>query len=276
MIADYHIHTPLCKHAGGMPDQYVARAKSLNLTEICFTDHAPAPDGYDPTNRMELRSFPEYRSIVEEQSQSAQIPILFGIEADYYRGNDGFLEKWLPEQDFDFVLGSVHYVETWGIDNPDEINAWKSADVSTVWREYFVLVAELAQTGLYDAVAHIDLPKKFAYRPPEDEIADIVAPGLDAVAKAGMAIEINTSGLRRPVHEIYPSPQILSQARARNIPILFGSDAHRPQDVGADFVRAIQLVKDAGYTQYTSYRKRNSSQIDLPKLRHEKAKDTSN
>ncbi len=269
MIADYHTHTPLCKHAGGTPEQYVARAKSLKLTEMCFTDHAPAPDGYDPTNRMELSSFPEYRAIVEEQAKAAALPILFGIEADYYRGNPGFLKKWLPEQDFDFVLGSVHYVETWGIDNPAEINAWKVADVSTVWREYFLLIAELAQTRLFDAVAHIDLPKKFAYRPPVDEIPDIVAPALDAIAAAGMAIEINTSGLRRPVHEMYPSPQILSQARERDIPILFGSDAHRPQDVGADFVRAIQLAKSAGYTEYNSYRKRQATPIELPTLKRE-------
>lgn len=271
MIADYHIHTPLCKHAGGTPDQYTARAKALGITEICFTDHAPAPDGYDPTNRMEIGQFQEYRAIVEEQSASSSIPVLWGIEADYYRGNDGFLERWLPEQGFDFVLGSVHYVQTWGIDNPDEINTWKTANIEAVWRKYFELVAELAQTGLYDAVAHIDLPKKFAFRPPERLIPDIVSPALDCIAKAGMAIEINTSGLRRPVHEIYPSLQILELSAQRRIPILFGSDSHRPQDVGADFVRAIELARGAGYTEYVTYRKRKPSKQPLPAPLNRKA-----
>jgi histidinol-phosphatase (PHP family) len=264
MIADYHMHTPLCKHAGGLPAQYLARAEELGLTEICLTDHCPAPDGYDPANRMEIESFPEYQAIYSDIREAAKIPVLFGIEADYYRGNDGFLERWLPEQGFDYVLGSVHYVANWGIDNPAEINTWKTANVDDAWNEYFILVRELAETTLYDSVAHIDLPKKFAFRPKEALIPDIVAPALDSIAEADMAIEINTSGRRRTVHEIYPSPQILSMAKERDIPILFGSDAHRPQDVGADFVRAIELAKSAGYTEYVTYRQRERTVLPIP------------
>jgi histidinol-phosphatase (PHP family) len=270
MIADFHIHTPLCKHAAGEPAEYMARAKALGLKEICLTDHAPAPDGYDPTNRMEIDSFPEYRRIFEELSSNAPIPILWGIEADYYRGNDGFLERWLPEQHFDFVLGSIHYIGTWGFDNPEEINTWKAATsekVEAFWREYFGLVSELAQTGLFDAVAHLDLPKKFCYRPAERVIPEIVSPALDSIAEAEMAIEINTSGLRRPVHEMYPSLQVLELAKARDIPIVFGSDAHRPQDVGADFARAIQLASDAGYKEYVTYRERKMIREAIPSLK---------
>lgn len=270
MIADYHIHTPLCKHAAGTPSEYMSRAKSLGITEICLTDHAPSPDGYDPTNRMELERFSDYRAIYEEMSAASPIPVLWGIEADYYRGNDGFLERWLPQQDFDFILGSVHYVGTWGIDNPDEINTWKAANaekVAAVWREYFILISELAATGLFDAVAHIDLPKKFAFRPADSLIPDIVSVALDSIARNSMAIEINTSGLRRPVHEMYPSPQILALARERGIPIMFGSDSHQPRDVGADFARAVRLAVEAGYTEYVTYRKRKKTVIPLPKLK---------
>lgn len=266
MIADYHIHTPLCKHAGGKPEEYLSRAQSLGLTEICFTDHAPAPDGYDPSNRMEIDQFSQYRDIFSEISSKATIPVLFGIEADYYRGEAGFLEKWLKEQSFDYVLGSVHYVRLWEIDNPEKISVWKSADVNAVWTEYFSLIGELAETGLFDAVAHLDLPKKFGYRPPDSSVPAIVTPALDKIAKAGMAIEINTSGLRRPVHEIYPSPEIMKLAFERNIPVLFGSDSHLPRDVGADFVRAIQLAKDAGYKEYLTYRQRMPTAVPMPKL----------
>lgn len=264
MIADYHIHTPLCKHAGGQPEEYLARAESLRLTEMCFTDHAPAPDGYDPANRMMIDQFSQYRTIFDEISSRASMPVLFGIEADYYRDESGFLEKWLKDQSFDYVLGSVHYVRMWEIDNPEKINVWKSADVEAVWKEYFALIGELAGTGIFDAVAHLDLPKKFGFRPPDNRIPEIVIPALDKIAKANMAIEINTSGLRRPVHEIYPSIQILELAFERKIPILFGSDSHRPQDVGADFVRAIQLAKDAGYKEYLTYRQRRPTAVPLP------------
>lgn len=264
MIADYHIHTHLCKHAIGSPLEYAVSAQALGLTEICFTDHAPSPDGYDPGNRMELDSFPRYREIYEEISASVGIPVLYGIEADYYRSEPGFLEKWLAAQPFDYVLGSVHYLDRWGIDNPDEVNVWKSANVRSVWKEYFTMVSELAGTGLFDSVAHMDLPKKFGYRPPESEIPDIVAPALDSIAEASMAIEINTSGLRRPVHEIYPSQMILSMARERGIPVLFGSDSHRPQDVGADFAAAIRLALSAGYTEYVTYRNRRKTTLPIP------------
>ena len=269
MLADYHMHTALCQHAKGTPLDYLKKAQSLGLEEICFTDHAPAPCGYDPTNRMQLAQHTQYRDMIQDlissrPSRSSPPTILFGTEADYYAGCQDFLTDWLPAQDFDLVLGSVHYIGDWGFDDPAQIDGWKNADITRTWQQYFQLLIQLAQTGLYDVVAHLDLPKKFGHRPPPADLSAMATPALDAIATASMAIDINTCGLRRPADEIYPSASILKMACQRNIPITFGSDAHDPDDVGSAFDQALILAREAGYTQCARFRKRNLQLVDLP------------
>jgi histidinol-phosphatase (PHP family) len=266
MLADYHMHTVFCKHAEGDVADYVEAARQKGLPEICFTDHVPAPDGYDPINRMVLDEFPAYKAKVASVRGSKDPIVLYGIEADYYEGAEclSFLGKWLTEQGFDLVIGSVHYIQDWGFDNPTERATWDSVDVAQTWRGYFKLVAKLADTRLFDVVAHLDLPKKFGYRPPDKTVKEMVQPALDRIAAAGMGIELNTSGLRRPVKEIYPSPFILALARERGIPICFGSDSHTPRDVGAGFEQALKLAKEAGYKECLRFRSRQRKLVPLP------------
>jgi len=122
----------------------------------------------------------------------------------------------------------------------------------------------LADTRLYDAVGHLDLPKKFGFRPKDRDVKEMAQPALDRVAAAGMAIELNTSGLRRPVKEIYPSPLVLSLAFERGIPVLFGSDAHTPADAGYAFDQALLLAREIGYTHRLQFRKRIRERVPLP------------
>jgi histidinol-phosphatase (PHP family) len=247
------MHTPLCKHAVGEPADYARAALARGLPAIAFTDHAPAPDGYDPGTRMDLRQFPDYAALIEPLRAGGPPEVLYGIEADYYPGGVDFLRLWLPRQSFDLVLGSVHFIDAWGFDHPANATMWNTADVKGVWRRYFALVGELAETGLFDVVAHLDLPKKFGHRPSDRDLREMALPLLDRVARAAMAIELNTSGLRRPVKEIYPSADLLAWAREREIPIVFGSDAHTPDDVGRDFDAALRLARDVGYTHYRRF-----------------------
>ena len=274
MLADYHIHTELCQHAEGKASAFRARAVELGLPEICFTDHVPNPDGYDPVNRMRLDQFPLYRTMVADLARASQSAVLFGIEADYYNGCERFLQDWLPRQEFDMVIGSVHYIDNWGFDNPDERHVWDSVDVTNTWAAYFNLIGKLADSRLTnsrltdsrlaDVVGHLDLPKKFGYRPSDQDLKEMAQPALDRVAAAGMAIEINSSGLRRPVHEIYPSALLLSLAKARDIPICFGSDAHRPEEIGWQFDASLALARSAGYTHAMHYRHRRPLPYALP------------
>lgn len=281
MLPDYHIHTPLCQHAEGEVSAFRARAVELDLPEICFTDHVPNPDGYDPVNRMRLDQFALYRKMITDlahasQPRSSSTPpeagkpvVLFGTEADYYDGCERFLKDWLPRQEFDLVIGSVHYIANWGFDNPDERHVWDSVDVTNTWRAYFNLIGKLADTRLgnsrlADVVAHLDLPKKFGHRPSDRDLKEMAQPALDRVAAVGMAIEINSSGLRRQVHEIYPSALLLSLAKERNIPICFGSDAHRPEEVGWQFEDSLALARSVGYTHAVHFRGRRMFPYTLP------------
>jgi len=264
-LPDYHLHTSLCNHAEGEVAGYRKAAAALEIPEICFVDHAPNPDGYDPKHRMKLNDFCVYQDMVAALMDHQAPHVLFGLEADYYSGCEAFLEKWLAGQELDFVLGSVHFIEEWGFDNPDVKQVWNSVDIVETWRSYFKLVEKLVETGLFDAVSHLDIPKKFGHRPAEKDLKEMVQPVLDKVAAAGMGMELNTSGLRKPVGEIYPSPLIVSLARERGIPICFGSDAHSPEEVGKDFPMALEMAWKAGYTQYFRIRRRKKYLVPLPK-----------
>lgn len=260
---DYHLHTPLCKHAVGAPAEYRAAAAALDIPEICFTDHVPTPDGYDARHRMTLADFPAYRRMIANLGASPGIPVRFGIEADYYTGCEPFLREWLPAQEFDLVLGSVHYLDDWGFDNPDQLGRWSGVDVPGVWRHYFDCVIRMAHTRLFDVVGHFDLPKKFGHRIDESLLKNLVQPVLDAVAAAGMGIEINTSGYRRPAREQYPALLLLTLAREHGIPICFGSDAHRPEEVGHGFEAAVAVARAAGYSQTTRFERRRPHPLPL-------------
>lgn len=261
---DYHMHTPLCKHATGTPDAYRSAASTRKIEEIGFTDHAPDPSGYDLRHRMSITQYPSYLLMIRSLQDGSQPKTLLGIEADYYPGAEPFLKDWLPRQPFDLILGSVHYINDWAFDNPDTLYVWDSVDVKGVWRQYFSLIRSLVELGVADVLSHFDLPKKFGHRISDCDVREIVSPLLDNIAKAGMAIEINTSGWRRKVAEAYPSPLILGLMKERNIPITFGSDAHTPAEVGFAFDKAVVLAREAGYTEFRRYCARQPFNTPIP------------
>ncbi len=264
MLPDYHIHTALCKHATGDVAGYRSVAKKQGIPEICFTDHAPNPDGFDPAHRMALNQFSYYREIIEALQDGKTPEVLLGLEVEYYEGCERFLREWIPAQKFDFVIGSVHFIGGWGFDHPEQRDIWDSADITATWQKYFNVLLKFVGSGLFDAVAHLDLPKKFGHRPKDKDLKEMIQPVLDGIAKAGMGIELNTSGLRKPVGEIYPSPLIVAMAREREIPICFGSDAHCPDDIGDGFALALDLAREGGYNDYFKIRQRRKELTPLP------------
>jgi len=262
---DYHTHTYLCQHAAGKPIDYARAAEALGLPALACTDHNPVQDPFMPSVRMTPDQFELYMEWVEEAREAVSIPVLLGIEADWYEGCERWLPDWLQGNPFDLVLGSVHCL---GYDRfaepPDrERSIQRCPDTEEMWRLYFNRIAQMARTGFYDIVAHIDLPKREGRRPAPDRIYDLVAPALDAVAAADMAIEINTSGWRHPAEDAYPSVEFLGWARERNIPITIGADAHTPEQVGFQFDRAIASAKEAGYTHRAEFSQRVRTLIPL-------------
>lgn len=212
---------------------------------------------------MTLAEFDRYRADVEEARREApSLDILFGVEADYYPGCEAFLSSFLAAHPFDLVLGSIHFRDYWSADKTRR--GLSEGDPTVIWREYYQLIGDLAETGLYDVVTHMDLPKRFGNPGQAEVIAEYVQPALDRIAKAGMAIEINTSGWIHSIREPYPSLHVLRWAAERGIGLVFGSDAHSPDRVGDGFVQALALVREAGFTRARRYRERCWTEYELP------------
>lgn len=263
MIVDYHMHTPLCRHAVGEPEAYAARAIERGIDEIGFSDHCPMPPSYDPDWRMAPAEYPTYVEMVRRcQRAFPQLSIKLGLEADYHPGTEAYVRDVIAAYPYDYVIGSVHYLGDWGFDNPDLAHRFEGRDLLHVYGQYYDLVVGLAETRMFDILGHPDVIKKFGHRPTED-YAPLERRMLDAVAKSGMALDVNTSGLRRPAKEIYPSLRILKAARERGIDITFGSDAHDPRQVGESFPEAIAHAKAAGYEKFRRYTQRHFELLPL-------------
>lgn len=254
---DYHTHNLLCKHASGRPYDYALAAAEGGLVQIACTDHCPTDVRFGIEHRMELLQFPQYREWVEEAQRRAGLEVLFGVEADFYPGCEEFLRRMQDTHPLDIVLGSVHFIDYW------KNEGLTKGEPREVWSRYFARVRELARTGLYDVVAHVDLPKKFGHPISDQDLKEFSWPALDAIAEAGMAIEINTSGLNHPCAELYPSLPLLTWACERGIGLTLGSDAHKPERVGADFDQALEHAQAAGYTHLRRFRQRRKREVAI-------------
>ena len=265
-IADYHTHTPLCRHAEGEPTEYVARAKEIGLLEIGFSDHSPMPDDDFDDWRMRLGQFPEYLAKVEQARRDhPDIPIKLGLEVDYFEGGEDWVAELAAMADYDYLIGSVHYIAPeFAIDDPKWIGRWKDeATVTEIWDAYWRLYAKCVASGHFDILAHPDLPKKFGFVP-EGSLTHYYEPAIEAAVRAGVCFEINTAGLRKEIGEMYPSAEFLTLAQSAGVPLVISSDAHAPDEVGASFDQAVALAREVGYTELATFEKRERGSMPLP------------
>lgn len=256
-MTDFHLHTPLCRHATGTPAEYARAAVEKGLREIGFADHSPMPrDDFDDW-RMPLRDLPRYVEMVQEARELfPALPIRLGLECDFIAGHEGWIEQLAGMADWDFFIGSVHYIGPgWDVDNPRHLSRFSEYAVEEIWDRYWREYESAIRSGLFDFMAHPDLPKKFGHRPAGD-LRRWHEPAIAALAEKNVAFEINTAGLRKPVGEAYPSRGFLALARAADVPLLINSDAHSPAEVGADFDRALLLAREAGFSGTVSFEKR--------------------
>lgn len=254
---DYHMHTPLCRHATGTPREYAAQAVRLGFNEIGFSDHSPMPrDDFDDW-RMRASDLDRYVQDVEAaRREFPQLTIKLALEVDFIPGYEGWIKELAARYPWDYFIGSVHYVESWAIDSPHETEKWKQRDIAQVWSSYFERLAEAASSGFFDIIGHVDLCKKFGYYPKSD-CSVLYRSFLERARAGGVAIELNTAGLRKDCKEIYPSRALLEVAAELGVPITFGSDAHAPEEVGLNFAEAIELARSVGYTEYSTFTQRN-------------------
>lgn len=239
--------------------EYVERALSVGLSEIGFSDHLPFPHKRDSGYTMALEELPDYVEEVERlRKQYPKIRIKLGIEADYFPDLEKETEKLIKAHPFDYVVGSVHFIDGWGFDISEQKEGWKGKDVDGVYRKYFKLLRQSATLSFFDIIGHTDLVKKFGHRPSVALEQEIEATAR-CFKEAGVSVEINTSGLRKPVGEIYPSAILLEAYYTQGVPIVFGSDAHEPKEVGQDFDQALLFARKTGYTEALVYEQRKVS-----------------
>src|SRR6266496_5698648 len=187
--ADYHMHTPLCRHAVGEPTELAAQALRLGLTEIGFSDHSPMPrDGFDEW-RMAASQLDEYVAKVERaRREYPNLAIKLALEVDYLPGYEGWIRELAARHPWDYFIGSVHYVsESWAIDSPSQLSKWRNRDPMEVWTVYFERLTMATESGLFDTMAHPDLCKKFCFYPKED-CTHLYRPFLEAASKRGVAM----------------------------------------------------------------------------------------
>jgi histidinol-phosphatase (PHP family) len=240
-------------------EEVIQRAVDEGLSGIAITDHFPFP--YKPGQKINWaasrRAFERHLSVLDALQQKVDsLEILKSVEVEYVPSLNT-LAHWLRGLDLDFVLGGVHILDGWLVDWSEEIfcqGREHFGELRTAIECYCDAVGELAESGLVDSIAHPDVVKK--YNPQSRHFSEdepwyrrAVERCLQRIAATGVAIEVNTAGLRRPAAALYPSDWILRRARELGIPVTVGTDFHRARDriwsSGADTARRSALDRES-------------------------------
>jgi len=235
------------------------------MHEIGMSDHSPMPDDFDAAWRMDITELEEYIDEVHQVQNEfdGKLILRLGLEADYHPGMEDFLHEMIGTHTWDFIIGSVHFIGDWGFDNPEMLDQWLGCDIEQAYCDYFDLVRQSAESGLFDIIGHPDLIKKFGHRPAPDSqrVRDAITAMLTAVQQNDLTLEISSAGLRKPVEEIYPHIDIVQQAADMGIPFAFGSDAHSPVEVGHGMKACIEQLKACGVTEVAGFSNRQRRMI---------------
>lgn len=269
-FSDYHVHTARCGHAIGQMEEYVAHARSQGLPEMGFSDHLymywlPI-ETRDPGLAMGEHELDAYvEDVLRLRHENPDLTIRLAIEADYVPGHEAALQEILTRYRWDYVLGSVHFVDNWGFDDTRYQATFEEWDIDDLYRRYFDLVMRAAETGFFDSMSHPDLVKKFGHRPSESlDLAELHESLARCFKQAGVCMEVNTSGLRKPCAEIYPSLDIVKACQRAGVPATLGSDAHQPDHVGLAFEQGVAHLRSGGYDSVIAFAGRQRTRRWLP------------
>lgn len=250
VLYESHCHTPLCKHAYGEPDQYAEVALARGFKGITFTCHCPLPGGFSSSVRMDPEQYEDYVALINATREkfAGRLDVRLGLESDYYPGVEPWLEELHSRVPLSHVLGSVHYQVS------DYRKLYYKGDVFAYQQLYYEHLAQSAETGLYDTLAHPDLIKNESPRDWDfKRMQPFIERALDRIAATGVAMELNTSGANKALSEMNPSPSQLRLMLERGIPVVIGADAHVPERVGDAYGAALSLLQETGYTEVSFF-----------------------
>jgi len=257
-LIDLHNHTILCNHSNGSLEEFIKQAIKKDIGIYGFSDQAPM--NYDPKYRMNFEDMKRYENWINslKEKYKDKIKILTGYEVDF----TPFVDKKVLERKVDYLIGSIHFLDNWGFDNPEFLSQWQDRDVDDIYKEYFKLVEELANSRYFDIVGHLDLIKVFNFKPKTD-IKIVAKRAIEAIADNKLVIEINSAGIRKKVNEPYPSISLLEMIKNSNIDITFGSDAHNPKQVGFYIKECYNIAKIMGFKKITYFENREKFYKDI-------------
>ncbi|TMK69642.1 MAG: histidinol-phosphatase HisJ family protein [Actinobacteria bacterium] len=270
MIVDYHMHLRNERgeiaHDAASIDPFVETARSVGVDEIGFTEHV-----YYFRQTRPLWTVPYHveRCVYDIEDYVAAVvaakerglPVKLGLEVDYVPGREKETQALLEPYPWDYLLGSIHWLDDLSTDS--EPRLIDELGVEAGWRRYFEALGGAARSRLFDSLSHPDVIKIFDVRPDRPAVEEMHKAFATAVAESGIALEVSTAGLHKPVGELYPDPHLLGAAHARGVPVTLASDAHHPELVGRDFDRARELLISASYDTITVFEQRRARQEPL-------------
>lgn len=259
MRIDYHTHHYRCGHAAGRLDEYVEAAIAAGLDEIGLSDHSPIYHfGDDPhplprtaMSQHELPAYIDEMAAVKER-YAGRISVRLGVESDYVLGWDEHYRELWRRYPLDYVIGSVHWLGRWSIFSR-QLPAGRTAE--EVYEEYLLVTQAAARSGAYDILGHLDCLKTMGHIP-DMQITPLLEETVRVIAACGVAIELNTSGWRKPVAECYPRAELLARCHHYGVPVTLSSDAHAPGQVAHGFAEAVGLLREIGYREVAMFERR--------------------
>ncbi len=270
MLTDYHLHlrpdelgaTPSKYFTAANVDRYREAASERNIAELGVSEHV-----YRFSQALSVWQHPLWREFAHDDLDEycgfvrEETDLRLGIEADFIPGAEDRIANLLDARDFDYVVGSVHFLADHALDM-DDYSVWGTGrSAEDIWRAYFLALGEAARSGLFDILAHPDLVKVWGSahpeRPlPEGDLRYYYELAIDGIAESGVAIEVSTAGLRKRAQEIYPAPALLQMCVEAGAPVALSSDAHRQEDVGADYDRALELLDSLDVSELCVFERR--------------------
>jgi histidinol-phosphatase (PHP family) len=267
MLTDYHVHlrpddtgaTPERLFNSENVERYLDAARDAGIIELGVSEHI-----FRFRDALVIWDHPFWQKYGTDDLGAycefvRGTPLRLGIEADFVPGAEDRIASLLDAHDFDYVIGSVHFLGQDGAVDDEAYDVWhKVGDPDRLWRRYFNSLAEAARSGLFDVLAHPDLVKIWGSgRPsPEGDLRRYYEPAIEAIAETGIAVEVSTAGLRKPVGEIYPAGSFLDLCVEAGATFSLSSDAHMPEHIGFEYGQAVELMRTAGIDEVAVFEQR--------------------
>ncbi|MBA2506677.1 MAG: histidinol-phosphatase HisJ family protein [Thermoleophilaceae bacterium] len=277
MLTDYHVHLRPDEEGTEAErfftrenaERYRAAARERGIEELGVSEHL-----HRFRQSLEVWEHPFWRENACDDLDAycewvrTETDLRLGIEADFVPGREAEMAALLDAREWDYVLGSVHFLRDAAIDMRGDWDVWRSSDPDAVWERYFQTLGEAARSGMFDVLSHPDLVKVWggAAPRPRREPRVYYEMAMEGIAESDVAIEVSTAGLRKPTGEIYPAPDLLDMCVEAGRPVALSSDAHVPEHIGYGYEQALELLGSRGIEEIAVFegRKRRMEPVGHP------------